>query len=42
MPGSQNAYRNGPDAKGHFGGQYVAETLMPLLHDLAMSMKRRR
>ena len=30
--------RNGPDAKGlfgHFGGQYVAETLMPLIHDLA-------
>jgi tryptophan synthase beta chain len=32
------SFRNGPDAKGlfgHFGGQYVAETLMPLIHDLA-------
>lgn len=30
--------RNGPDAKGlfgAFGGQYVAETLMPLIHELA-------
>jgi tryptophan synthase beta chain len=30
--------RTGPDDKGlfgHFGGQYVAETLMPLIHDLA-------
>ena len=30
--------RTGPDAKGlfgSFGGQYVAETLMPLIHDLA-------
>jgi tryptophan synthase beta chain len=30
--------RTGPDTKGlfgHFGGQYVAETLMPLIHDLA-------
>ncbi|MCU1718667.1 tryptophan synthase subunit beta [Pseudomonas sp. 5P_3.1_Bac2] len=30
--------RSGPDGKGlfgSFGGQYVAETLMPLIHDLA-------
>ncbi|MGL4316017.1 MAG: tryptophan synthase subunit beta [Pseudomonas sp.] len=38
MPGSQNSLRTGPDANGlfgSFGGQYVAETLMPLIHDLA-------
>ncbi|BCW91081.1 Tryptophan synthase beta chain [Alphaproteobacteria bacterium SO-S41] len=32
-----NSYRQGPDAKGHFGpygGRYVAETLMPLILDL--------
>jgi tryptophan synthase beta chain len=32
------SFRSGPDAKGlfgHFGGQYVAETLMPLIHELA-------
>ncbi|PTU74401.1 tryptophan synthase subunit beta [Pseudomonas mangrovi] len=43
MPGSQNSYRNGPDAKGlfgHFGGQYVAETLMPLIHDLAAEYEK--
>ena len=31
------SFRSGPDARGlfgHFGGQYVAETLMPLIHDL--------
>ena len=35
--------RNGPDAKGlfgHFGGQYVAETLMPLIHDLAREYEK--
>ena len=35
--------RNGPDAKGlfgHFGGQYVAETLMPLIHDLAAEYEK--
>ena len=32
-----NSYRSGPDERGHFGihgGQFVAETLMPLIHDL--------
>ena len=32
------SFRAGPDANGlfgSFGGQYVAETLMPLIHDLA-------
>nr|WP_294976284.1 tryptophan synthase subunit beta [uncultured Pseudomonas sp.] len=35
--------RTGPDAKGlfgHFGGQYVAETLMPLIHDLAREYEK--
>ena len=33
----QNSYRAGPDDKGrfgHFGGRFVAETLMPLILDL--------
>ncbi len=37
------SYRNGPDAKGlfgSFGGQYVAETLMPLIHDLAAEYEK--
>ena len=37
------SFRNGPDAKGlfgHFGGQYVAETLMPLIHDLAAEYEK--
>jgi tryptophan synthase beta chain len=32
---SLNTYRGGPDERGHFGifgGRYVAETLMPLIH----------
>ncbi|MDG1019964.1 MAG: tryptophan synthase subunit beta [Emcibacteraceae bacterium] len=32
-----NSFRNGPDEDGHFGifgGRYVAETLMPLIHDV--------
>ena len=32
-----NSFRQGPDARGHFGpygGRYVAETLMPLILDL--------
>ncbi|MCJ9428322.1 tryptophan synthase subunit beta [Kordiimonas marina] len=32
-----NSYRTGPDEKGHFGkygGRYVSETLMPLVHDV--------
>ncbi len=32
-----NSYRQGPDARGHYGaygGRYVAETLMPLILDL--------
>ncbi|MCW3150465.1 tryptophan synthase subunit beta [Stutzerimonas stutzeri] len=35
--------RNGPDARGlfgHFGGQYVAETLMPLIHELAAEYEK--
>ncbi len=34
---SPNSFRNGPDARGHFGdfgGRYVAETLMPLILEL--------
>ncbi|MBF0247934.1 MAG: pyridoxal-phosphate dependent enzyme, partial [Alphaproteobacteria bacterium] len=33
-----NTLRDGPDDKGRFGifgGQFVAETLMPLVHDVA-------
>ena len=33
-----NTYREGPDETGHFGifgGQFVAETLMPLVHSVA-------
>ncbi|GAA0540248.1 tryptophan synthase beta chain [Rhizomicrobium palustre] len=32
-----NSYRTGPDESGHFGaygGRFVSETLMPLIHDL--------
>ncbi|WP_262692113.1 tryptophan synthase subunit beta [Kordiimonas aestuarii] len=32
-----NSYRTGPDEKGHFGkygGRYVSETLMPLVHQV--------
>ncbi|MGE8496957.1 MAG: tryptophan synthase subunit beta [Pseudomonas sp.] len=35
--------RTGPDTTGlfgHFGGQYVAETLMPLIHDLAAEYEK--
>ncbi len=35
-----NSFRQGPDARGHFGaygGRYVAETLMPLILDLEAS-----
>ena len=38
MTQSQTDLRNGPDANGlfgAFGGRYVAETLMPLILDLA-------
>lgn len=34
---SLNSYRTGPDEKGHFGkfgGRYVSETLMPLVHEV--------
>ena len=37
------SFRSGPDAKGlfgHFGGQYVAETLMPLIHELAAEYEK--
>jgi len=36
-PSLPNSFRTGPDERGHFGlfgGRYVAETLMPLIHDL--------
>src|ERR1700687_2572460 len=36
-PDSLNSYRTGPDERGHFGifgGRFVAETLMPLIHEL--------
>jgi tryptophan synthase beta chain len=38
-----SSFRTGPDAKGlfgAFGGQYVAETLMPLIHDLAAEYEK--
>ncbi|WP_323993411.1 tryptophan synthase subunit beta [Nguyenibacter sp. L1] len=37
MPGGANSLRGGPDARGRFGifgGQFVAETLMPLVLEL--------
>lgn len=37
------SYRNGPDVRGlfgSFGGQYVAETLMPLIHSLAAEYEK--
>ncbi|MBU2294967.1 MAG: tryptophan synthase subunit beta [Gammaproteobacteria bacterium] len=37
------SFRAGPDANGlfgSFGGQYVAETLMPLIHDLAAEYEK--
>jgi len=40
---AMTSYRNGPDAKGlfgSFGGQYVAETLMPLIHSLAAEYEK--
>ncbi|MCB2750250.1 hypothetical protein KQ894_15145, partial [Listeria monocytogenes] len=40
---SITSYRNGPDAKGlfgRFGGQYVAEPLMPLILDLAREYEK--
>ena len=38
----QNSYRAGPDEKGrfgHYGGRFVAETLMPLILDLDAAYK---
>jgi len=38
----QNSYRAGPDNKGrfgHYGGRFVAETLMPLILDLEAAYK---
>ena len=38
----QNSYRAGPDDKGrfgHYGGRFVAETLMPLILDLEAAYK---
>ena len=38
----QNSYRTGPDEKGrfgHYGGRFVAETLMPLILDLESAYK---
>src|SRR5690606_8454358 len=40
---AMTSYRNGPDAKGlfgSFGGQYVAETLMPRIHELAAEYEK--
>src|SRR5690606_7984354 len=40
---TMTSYRNGPDARGlfgSFGGQYVAETLMPLIHSLAAEYEK--
>ena len=40
MSETLNTYRAGPDEDGHFGlfgGRYVAETLMPLLHQVEAS-----
>ena len=37
MTTQPNTYRSGPDERGHFGifgGRYVAETLMPLMHEV--------
>ncbi len=37
-----NTYRKGPDEKGHFGiygGQFVAETLMPLVHEVTVAFE---
>ena len=37
-----NTFREGPDEKGHFGiygGQFVAETLMPLIHEVAAAFE---
>ena len=37
-----NTYKSGPNEKGFFGeygGQYVAETLMPLIQDLEKAYK---
>lgn len=45
MTQTQTDLRNGPDANGlfgSFGGRYVAETLMPLILDLAANTKRPR
>src|SRR5690606_1636393 len=45
IPGDHpmTSYRNGPDARGlfgSFGGQYVAETLMPLIPELAAEYEK--
>ena len=37
VPQQPHSFRTGPDERGHFGlygGRFVAETLMPLIHDL--------
>ena len=37
-----NTFREGPDESGHFGifgGQFVAETLMPLIHEVAAAFE---
>jgi tryptophan synthase beta chain len=41
-PLKPNTLRNGPDERGHFGiygGQFVAETLMPLIHEVARAFE---
>ena len=38
-----NTYKAGPDENGHFasfGGRYVAETLMPLIHEVEQAYKK--
>ncbi|TNE67215.1 MAG: tryptophan synthase subunit beta [Alphaproteobacteria bacterium] len=40
---SLNSYRTGPDEKGHFGkygGRYVSETLMPLVHEVEQEYRK--
>jgi len=40
-----NSYKNAPDEQGHFGpygGRYVAETLMPLIHEVNEEWQKAR
>ena len=43
-PDLPNSFRQGPDARGHFGnygGRFVAETLMPLILELEVAPSNR-